>query len=83
MMLGWVFLGDSGVPHPGAAMSPPFCHPDLYLLEFIGVNYCCGWDRVAESVAWDPGPGGGTLRVKDGFGGLEGWNRESGGHRVD
>ena len=67
MMLGWVFLGDSGVPHPGAAMIPPFCHPDLYLLGFIGVNYCCGWGRVAESVAWDPGPGGGSLRVRMGL----------------
>lgn len=39
---GFGLPGASGVPHPGAVMSPPLCHSDLYLLGFIGVNDCCG-----------------------------------------
>lgn len=34
----WVWpSGTSGVPHPGAAMTPPFCDSDLYLLGFTGL----------------------------------------------
>lgn len=31
-----------GVLCPGAVVSPPLCHSDLYLLGFIGVNDYCG-----------------------------------------
>lgn len=33
---GFGLSGTSGAPHPGAAMSPPFCDSDLYLLGFWG-----------------------------------------------
>ena len=80
---GFGLAGTSGVPHPGAVRSPPFCDPDLYLLGFIGINYCCGWCRVGGRPALAPGPGGGILRVRDGFGDLEGQDWEAGGHMVD
>lgn len=66
------FPGTSGVPHPGAAMTPPLCDSDLYLLGFTGVNYCCAWGKGGKEPCpaprawreilrvWRPGRLGGT-----------------------
>lgn len=42
--IGFGLSGTSGAPLPGAAMIPPFCDSDLYLLAFTGlIIVVAGW----------------------------------------